>query len=166
MARRSLFERLKAYVRTKKSRRPPPAYTEPRPPLSMPSQKLATYKERGETQRDATIASSSIPQWVWTNAQCQQWLCEVIISRLGRTEEDAESISQRFKGSGPDIYLMRLPAWQGLVGRESAHGLYFWLLTVRHEKGAIPRTIQMRHGYSKKELNGVDRVGSVPYMME
>jgi hypothetical protein len=59
----------------------------------------------------------------------------------------AEAIASRLEGYGPNIYSRTKESWVELLGYENGNGLYLMLLSIRHEKGAIPRNVNINDGY-------------------
>jgi hypothetical protein len=63
----------------------------------------------------------------------------------------AEAIASTLDGYGPNIYRRNMDDWIKILGKENGGGVYMTLLTVRHKRGAIPRGINLHHGYDKKK---------------
>ncbi|PMD30196.1 hypothetical protein L207DRAFT_641773 [Hyaloscypha variabilis F] len=96
------------------------------------------------------IQSSSVPQWLWTNAECRRWLHLVCYITLGLSYEQSADIAQRFEGCGPNIYTLKWEKWLELWGnRERAEGVWSLLVSMRRRKGAVPKGVRIRT-YSKR----------------
>ena len=97
-------------------------------------------------QEPETIAPTSVPQWLWTNAQCREWVFQLCVETLGLSVEESRSISDRFDGYGPNIYTMTTAGWEGLLGtKQRGCGVYSAVLSMRDRKGAVPKNVRLTH---------------------
>jgi hypothetical protein len=125
---------------------PPPPYAECDPAL--PEQVPVT---------ENSIKATDIPQWIWTNAQCREWLFAVCSESLGLGVEESKAISEKFEGYGPNIYCLKFEDWLNILGSNPmgrAYSVYSTLLSIRHEKGAVPKNVVLNHGYENKDKIG------------
>jgi len=68
--------------------------------------------------------------------------------------EKAQKIAGKFEGYGPTIYLLKTQEWRDLLGNASAgDSVYAMLLGVRNRKGAVPKTVVLRHGNEDTSKN-------------
>jgi hypothetical protein len=67
-------------------------------------------------------------------------LASRFLHNISWSVEDAESKTNEFEGFGPEIYLVRQSNWKEFIGN-SGSGLYTHLLTIRGERGAVPKGI-------------------------
>jgi hypothetical protein len=81
------------------------------------------------------------------------WLLDICTSYLNLDIKTANGVAEKFKGFGPEIYLMKQSDWVKLVGEGNGRSVYTLLVSVRREKGAIPRNIRMFHGNANHALN-------------
>jgi hypothetical protein len=101
------------------------------------------------------IKASDTPQWEWTSNQCRAWIVAVCTSYLSYPLIDAQDIAARFKGFGPNIYIMNRFEWYRLLGLENGEGVYLILIDRRHNKGAVPARVHLRHGWRNPEDNKI-----------
>jgi hypothetical protein len=91
------------------------------------------------------IKASDVPQWLWTNAQCKDWLFAVCHVSLGLTGEEAKAITAKFDGCGPVIYMMEYVDWIKLLGTQNrAQSVYAYVVNTQHEPGAIPDGVVLK----------------------
>jgi hypothetical protein len=83
--------------RLEKSQTPPPSYSV--------QDKVVSKSET------AKISASDIPHWRWTNAQCREWLEEVLFYYCGKSRRGALQRAVQFDGFGPNLYLIKLNRW-------------------------------------------------------
>lgn len=95
----------------------------------------------------SNITASNTPQWHWSKLQCKAWLFAVLTTYMDYDATTAEAIVSKLEGYGPNIYSRTKESWTELLGYENGNGLYLMLLSIRHQKGAIPRNVNMNHGY-------------------
>jgi hypothetical protein len=96
------------------------------------------------------IKASDVPQWLWTNAQCKDWLFAVCHVSLGLTGEEAKAITDKFDGCGPVIYMMEYVDWIKLLGTENrAQSIYAYVVNSQQEPGAIPDGVVLRRSGTK-----------------
>lgn len=118
----------------------PPSYNEPsHAGCILPAQWLSPAT--------INIKPTDTPQWKWTAKQCKAWLFLVLTTSLDYDPATAEAIASRLDGYGPNMYNRNMDDWIKILGPENGGGLYLTLLTIRHEKGAIPKGIRLNHGY-------------------
>lgn len=113
-----------------------------------PYQKLKNGKKQSNNPASSpkTILATDVPQWLWSNLQCRQWLLAVLVTYMNIEPTAAATSADRFEGYGPNIYIRDLQAWNDLLGDHNGAGIYMMLLSVRHHKGAIPRKVTITHG--------------------
>jgi hypothetical protein len=122
----------------------PPSYNEPcHAPCILPAQ----WSSPGTI----TIKPTDTPQWKWTAKQCKAWFFLVLTIFMDYDPATAEAIASTLDGYGPNIYRRNMDDWIKILGKENGGGVYMTLLTVRHKRGAIPRDINLHHGYEKKK---------------
>ncbi|KAE9375203.1 hypothetical protein N431DRAFT_502158 [Stipitochalara longipes BDJ] len=108
----SLFQKLRTRISGAKLEVEPPPYLEPLP----------------------HIQQTSVPQWLWTNAECRRWLHLVCHCTLGLNYEESSEIASRFEGCGPNIYTLK----------ERAEGVWSLLVSMRRKKGAVPKGVNIK----------------------
>jgi hypothetical protein len=90
------------------------------------------------------IKSSDIPQWAWTNEQCRQWIT-LMLEKGGKEHGEAERLAENFQGFGPNLWLNTYKTYCDWFGAANGQAIYALLLGVRGEKGAVPKTVAIRH---------------------
>lgn len=91
------------------------------------------------------IDALSVPEWIWTNEQCREWLRKFLVAQCGRSVEYASEKASKLEGFGANIYLRRFTAWQELLGFVDADGIYALGLGYRKKEGVIPEGINFNH---------------------
>lgn len=112
------------------------------------------YDSSITTTPSQKIKATDTPQWLWSRSQCRAWLTALCTELLDMESENAQKIAGRFGGYGPTIYLMLMQEWRDLLGNASAgDSVYAMLLGVRNQKGAVPKTVILRHGNEDTSKN-------------
>lgn len=77
------------------------------------------------------LPRTAVPQWTWTQWECQSWLCSLLNDRLGRGEEAARNAASKFNIDGNLIYLYTRDEWIKLLGQMRGEGIYEVLKKIR-----------------------------------
>ena len=112
------------------------------------------YDSSTTTTPSQKIKATDTPQWHWSRSQCRAWLIVLCTDLLDIESKEAQKIAGKFEGYGPTIYLMATQEWRDLLGIASAgDSVYAMLLGVRNRKGAVPKTVVLRHGNEDTSKN-------------
>lgn len=78
-------------------------------------------------RRTVIIRAADTPQWTWSNAQCRDWVTEVLVEYCSRdrkyAREKADSVFAK-GGFGPRIYNLRKESWRHHLGVEDGQSMY------------------------------------------
>jgi hypothetical protein len=83
------------------------------------------------------IQSLDTPQWEWSNAQCREWLCAVLLY-CGRDSQHALKKSRRFHGSGVNMFCMDISRSALLLSSEKHMTTTYWFMEKAYKSGTVP----------------------------
>ena len=63
-----------------------------------------------------SIRGTDAPKYDWTNAECREWICAVLVEKCGRTEDYAREKGEKFDGCGPNLWLKEYQSWTVEMG--------------------------------------------------
>lgn len=138
--RNSIFSTLRWGKRTPKEKDQalPPPYT--------------TLESSVRVQKRSRIKASDVPQWMWSQEECREWITVFCTTYLSFTPKEAEEAAGRWKGMGSRLYsIPDTQSWQAVLP-EAAHALsiYNLLFAVKRKDGAVPLGISFRHWNPEK----------------
>ncbi|KAE9376295.1 hypothetical protein N431DRAFT_462140 [Stipitochalara longipes BDJ] len=128
------------------------------PPPYTPSQSALLQSVPDYTATANPIMPTDTPQWVWTNAECKEWLFAVCYENLGLSGEESKAISDNFDGFGPVIYCMDQTDWKKLLGtNHRANGVYAMVYNLMSAPGAVPPGLIIKHPRDKSRRGKVSQ---------
>jgi hypothetical protein len=92
-----------------------------------------------------TISASSVPQWLWTNAQCRAWLFAILTTSLGNSKSDALIKAENVKSFGPYSWSMDDVQWRRYLGKEDVQSVFNLLVSVSNEQRTVPNRFTFEH---------------------
>ncbi len=104
------------------------------------------YTETKANIRPPTIQADDVPQWDWTESQCQAWLRAVLMKYFELPLDHAFSYADRFQGAGPNIYLNTRERWSRIVGTDRAVALDAMIQLHSRKQGALPKGCYVSDG--------------------
>ncbi|TEY32988.1 hypothetical protein BOTCAL_0702g00040 [Botryotinia calthae] len=93
------------------------------------------------------ITTASVPQWTWPRSACRLWIYLMVLEKCERGAIIAYETACRFNGFGPALYIMFKSEWRSLLHEspEDSMTIYYHLLAMRNEKGAVPPAFEISH---------------------
>lgn len=96
--------------------------------------------------RSVTIRASDVPQWTWSNAQCQRWVAAVLVEYYCKDRKEAERLASQFKSFGPGLWRLGAKDWHTWFG--PGGGVMFDFMFAMYRKrspGSVPTEIRLAH---------------------
>ncbi|TGO16884.1 hypothetical protein BTUL_0023g00610 [Botrytis tulipae] len=93
------------------------------------------------------ITTECVPQWTWPRSACRLWIFLMVLQKCERGTIIAYETARKFNGFGPALYIMFKSEWRSLLhdSPEDSMTIYYYLLAMRNEKGAVPPAFEISH---------------------
>lgn len=123
------------------------------PPYTCETPQIEAEKDKRQKKK-RPITATDVPQWKWTEEECQEWYRCVFVKYLGCVDAVAETVAKRIQGWGPSIFSRHKNDWTMMLGYGRGSAMYNHIYKARRKRGAIPWNISTK----KRMLANIHRL--------
>lgn len=94
----------------------------------------------------SNIKAFDAPQWLWSQAECQEWITAIHVTYLNYEPKKARAKAAKFEGFGPTLFGNTLSIWRSVLGSDAdGHAIFSLIFSLRDELGAMPANTTFPH---------------------